>query len=57
MEKQIFWYGDKVFALPLYHPVRLGAAFVAYAYVPVVPVLYLAIYRFRHKHDRDVTGS
>ena len=52
-----FWQKGPVIAQPMYHPFRALAYSVAFGYIAAVPVLYLAIYRFRKRQDRDVTGT
>ena len=51
-----FWQKGPIIGLPIYHPFRLFGYLTTFGYILLVPVLYLAIYRFRKKHDEDVTG-
>ena len=52
----VWSYGRGV-SQPLYHPFRFAANFVALGYIVVVPVVYVAIFRFRRDHDRQVPGK
>ena len=51
------WRVGRVISLPLYHPFRLGMNLVNFSYMLVVPVSYVAIYRFRKKQDTNVLGT
>ena len=52
-----FWSYGRYINQPLYHPYRLISNLVYFSYILVVPVAYVAIYRFRSKHDKEVPGS
>ena len=50
------WDYGRGMSLPLYHPFRLAFNVVLLSFILVVPIVYIAIYCFRKKHDHRVQG-